>query len=115
LKPKISRRLQHVTETVTLCQAHEMIISFKHKELKRLFEDGNYRRLPAQLAEKLTRRLDAIDTAVDVSDLILPGFNLHELKGARKGTWRMIVTGNWRITLKFTNGDASDVDLEDYH
>jgi toxin HigB-1 len=92
-----------------------MIKGFKHKGLKRLFENGDHRGVPAQLAEKLTRRLDAIDTADDVSDLILPGFNLHELKGARKGTWSITAAGNWRITFIFADGDASDIDFEDYH
>ena len=92
-----------------------MIRSFNHKGLKRLFEDGDHRGVPTKLAEKLTRRLDAINTADDVIDLILPGFNLHELKGNRRRTWSVTVTGNWRITFKFTDGDASDVDFEDYH
>jgi proteic killer suppression protein len=71
--------------------------------------------VPAQLAEKLTRRLDALDSANEISDLMLPGFNLHELKGDRKGIWSITVTGNWRITFAFNSGDASEIDLEDYH
>lgn len=92
-----------------------MIKSFKHKGLKRLFENGDHRGVPAQLAEKLTRRLDALDSAGEVLDLMLPGFNLHELKGNRKGTWSITVTGNWRITFAFDSGDASEIDFEDYH
>jgi toxin HigB-1 len=92
-----------------------MIKSFQHKGLKRLFEKGDRRGVPAQLADKITRRLDAIDSAVQVTDLSLPGFNLHELKGGRKGTWSITVSGNWRITFEFTGGDAYIVDFEDYH
>lgn len=92
-----------------------MIKSFKHKSLKRLFENGDRRGVPTHLAEKLARRLDALENAGDVSDLILPGFNLHELKGNHKGTWSITVTGNWRITFAFDSGDASDIDFEDYH
>ena len=43
----------------------------------------------------------------------LPGWNLHQLKGSRKGTWAITVSGNWRITFRFTGGDADDVDLEE--
>jgi proteic killer suppression protein len=50
-----------------------------------------------------------------VDDIKLPGYDLHELKGDRKGTWSIKVSGNWRITFKFEDGDAYDVNLEDYH
>jgi proteic killer suppression protein len=45
----------------------------------------------------------------------LPGYRLHELKCARAGTWSVSVSGNWRLTFTFLEGDAFDVDLEDYH
>jgi toxin HigB-1 len=92
-----------------------MIKIFQHKGLKRLFEKGDQRGVPAHLAGKITRRLDAIDAAVQVTDLNLPGFNLHGLKGGRKGTWSITVSGNWRITFEFRDGDAYIVDFEDYH
>lgn len=44
-----------------------------------------------------------------------PGYNLHELTGNRKGTWSVTIKGNWRITFQFINGDAFDVNMEDYH
>lgn len=44
-----------------------------------------------------------------------PGLRLHPLKGGRKGTWAVDVSGNWRITFAFSGEDAVDVDLEDYH
>ena len=50
-----------------------------------------------------------------IQDLALPGFDLHELKGKRKGTWSIKVSGNWRITFGFANGEAFDLNLEDYH
>jgi proteic killer suppression protein len=45
----------------------------------------------------------------------LPGLDLHQLKGVRKGTWAVKVSGNWRITFAFVGKDADDVDYEDYH
>ena len=47
--------------------------------------------------------------------MILPGYDFHPLKGDRKGTYAVSVSGNWRITFQFADGDATDVDLEDYH
>ena len=45
----------------------------------------------------------------------LPGFRLHPLKGVAKATWSVTVSANWRVTFRFENGHASDVDLTDYH
>jgi toxin HigB-1 len=92
-----------------------MIKSFRHKGLKQLFESGSKKGVPAKLANKITRRLDALDSAVHPLDLYIPGFDLHELSGDRRGTWSINLTGNWRITFKFEDSDAIEVDLEDYH
>ena len=45
----------------------------------------------------------------------IPGFNLHPLKGNRKGEWAVSVSGNWRITFKFQDGNAEVLNYEDYH
>ena len=47
--------------------------------------------------------------------MTLPGLSLHQLQGARKGTWAVKVSGNWRVTFAFTGKDAERVDYEDYH
>jgi proteic killer suppression protein len=67
------------------------------------------------MAGKISGRLDAIDAARIPIDLMIPGFDLHELKGDRKGTWSVAVSGNWRITFRFEESDTVDVDFEDYH
>jgi len=92
-----------------------MIKSFKHKGLKEYWETGNTKGIPAQLAKKIDSRLAVIDDAKEIEDINYPGFDLHELKGDRKGTWAVKVSGNWRITFKFVEGDAYEVNLEDYH
>lgn len=92
-----------------------MIKSWLHKGLRDFFETGSKKGVPADLATRIRIRLDAIDAATVVTDLDLPGFRLHELKGNRKGTWSIWVNGNWRITFRFTGRDANDVNLEDYH
>ncbi|MBW4554890.1 MAG: type II toxin-antitoxin system RelE/ParE family toxin [Trichormus sp. ATA11-4-KO1] len=60
-------------------------------------------------------RLEVIDAALIVDDIRLSGYDLHELKGDSKRTWAIKVSGNWRITFSFEDGDAYDVNLEDYH
>lgn len=56
-----------------------------------------------------------MDAATTIKDLDLPTFDLHQLKGDRRGTWAITVVKNWRITFRFLTGDAYDVNLEDYH
>ncbi|MDF5707923.1 MAG: type II toxin-antitoxin system RelE/ParE family toxin [Nostoc sp. S4] len=56
-----------------------------------------------------------MDSALTVEDIRLPGYDLHELKADRKGTWSIKVSGNWRITFIFEDGDAYNANLEDYH
>jgi proteic killer suppression protein len=45
----------------------------------------------------------------------LPGLNLHKLKGRRKNTLAVKVSGSWRVTFKLKNGDILEVNYEDYH
>ena len=92
------------------------IRSFRHKALKRLFEDGDARGLPAGQIQKLLDVLAALDTAEEPSEVgLFPGWRLHRLKGDRKGLWSITITGNWRVIFRFDKGDAWDVDLIDYH
>lgn len=71
--------------------------------------------MPSKLAPRIVRLLDRLDSAINVMDLNLPGFGLHELKGSRKGTWAIKVNKKRRITFRFLDGDAYDADLDDYH
>ena len=92
-----------------------MINTFQHKGLKKLFEQDDRRGIANDLVERLTLRLDYLDAATTISDLDLPGYKLHQLKGDRKGVWSIHVSGNWRLTFTFRDGEAFDVALEDYH
>ncbi len=104
-----------VTRYVTLSKERSVIQTFGHKGLRELFERGSHRGVGAALAGRITRLLDRLDAAAVVEDMDLPGFHLHQLKGHRKGTWSIRVSGNRRITFRFESGDAYDADLEDYH
>jgi len=92
-----------------------MIGSFKHRGLKRLYERGDRSKVPADYADKLENILFALDTALVVDALDFPGFHLHPLKGDLKGFWSITVWANWRVIFRFSDGQALDVDLMDYH
>lgn len=92
-----------------------MIKKFKHKGLAKLFEFGVVSGIQAQHKARIRKILALLETAGSIDDLDLPGLNLHELKGQRKGTYSVKVSGNWRITFKIKDGDMIDVNYEDYH
>lgn len=92
-----------------------MIGSIRHKGLKRLHEDGDARGIGAHMRKRVTEILSVLEAARAIEDANIPGFRLHALVGDRRGEWSMKVTGNWRITFRFIEGKAEDVNLEDYH
>ncbi|MBD2364091.1 type II toxin-antitoxin system RelE/ParE family toxin [Anabaena minutissima FACHB-250] len=104
--------MTHVTLGVTISVT---IKTFKHKGIKKLFEDDNRSGVQPAHAEKLLDILDTLDAATEIKDMQYPGSGLHQLKGDRKGEWSVTVTKNWRITFTFEEGDAYDVNYEDYH
>jgi proteic killer suppression protein len=92
-----------------------MIKTFRHKGLKRFFEDDDPRRIAPELVERVRTILTYLDVASSIRDLEQPSFRLYPLKGKLKGMWAITVRANWRIAFRFEKGDVSDVDLLDYH
>ena len=92
-----------------------MIKSFRHKGLRRFFEEGRVAGIQPAHAKRLRMLLAALDTATQIDDMDLPGFSLHPLRGERKGEWSITVSGNWRVTFEFHDGNAHRVNYEDYH
>lgn len=92
-----------------------VIRTFRHQGLKRLFEQGDASKIRADQVNRIKDVLAHLDQAVRPADLNLPGYPLHALKGKLKGVWSVTISGNWRITFRFADGDVSDVDLVDYH
>ncbi len=92
-----------------------MIKSFRHKGLHRFYETGSTAKIQAAHKKRLRLQLIALDTAVKIEDMDVPGFRLHPLKGDRKGLWAILVSGNWRITFEFRDGNAYVLNYEDYH
>lgn len=93
-----------------------MIRNFRHKGLRRLFEQDDPRGVPPQFAKKLTNVLTFLNVAARPEEAApFPGFRLHRLKGRLQGTWSIAISGNWRVVFRFDNGDAYDVDFVDYH
>ena len=92
-----------------------MIRTFRHRGLKRLFQDGDGSKLLADQLKRIADVLAHLDTALHPRDVDLPGYRLHALKGDKKAYWSIRISGNWRIVFRFEDGDVFDIDLVDYH
>ena len=92
-----------------------MIRSIRHKGLRRLYEDDDPRGVLSEHVEKLRDILVRLDASATATDMDLPGFRLHPLKGEWKSFWAVTVRANWRVIFRFAEGDALDVDYVDYH
>jgi proteic killer suppression protein len=91
-----------------------MIMTFKHKGLKKLFETGVSSKVNAQQVAKCLRLMDALDASLLPEDMNIPGFGFHPMQGEPK-RYAVSVTGNYRITFAWEGQDAIKLDLEDYH
>jgi antitoxin HigA-1 len=77
-----------------------MIRSFRHRGLKALYDGRTTRRVAPEHLEKLRDILALLDRSRKPSDMDLPGFRLHPLKGPLRGHWAVWVSGNWRVTFR---------------
>ena len=92
-----------------------MIRSFRHRGLRRLYEDDDRRGVTPEHADKIRVVLARLDRAAKPDDMALPGLRLHPLKGALAGFWSVTIRANWQIIFRFDGHDVADVDLLDYH
>ncbi|MDP2158528.1 MAG: type II toxin-antitoxin system RelE/ParE family toxin [Nitrospirota bacterium] len=93
-----------------------MIKSFSDKDTENLYRTGKSRRLPPEIMRRAVRRLEYIDLSTCIDDLKVPPSNrLHALKKDREGQYSISINDQWRICFKFTDGDAYDVKITDYH
>ncbi|MCP4353052.1 MAG: Killer protein [Desulfobacterales bacterium] len=92
-----------------------MIRSFNHKGLKDLYLMGSKKGVQAKHIDKITDILDVIDAAAVIGDINFPELDLHQLQPKKDNIWAVKVSGAWRITFKFENGDAYIVDYLNYH
>jgi proteic killer suppression protein len=91
---------------------------FQHKGLQRLYEKDEEKGIPAESRQKLRNILGFLDAMATPQELLTPvlQWKAHRLKGNRKGTWALSVTGNWRLTFWIDDQNRlQDLNLEDYH
>jgi toxin HigB-1 len=92
-----------------------MIKSFRHSGIEAFFKTGSKAGIQPKHAKKLGLQMAVLNEAKKESDMNLPGWDWHPLKGQSAGRWSVSVNGNWRLTYGFENGDAILINYEDYH
>ena len=92
-----------------------MIKTFQHKGLKAFFETGSKAGIQAQHATRLRLQLAKLNAAQNATDMDLPSWRLHPLKGNLVNHWAVWVDKNWRLTFTFEDNNAVLVDYQDYH
>lgn len=93
-----------------------MIVSFGDKETEKIWQGERSRKLPNQIQEIARRKLRMINSAIDLNDLKIPPANrLEKLSGDLRAFFSIRINDQWRIIFKWSAGNASDVEIVDYH
>jgi proteic killer suppression protein len=93
-----------------------MIRSFGDAETARLFQREPVKRIPPDVRRSALRKLLILDAVESLDDLRRPpGNRLQKLAGNRAGQFSIRINDQWRICFRWTEGDAHDVQITDYH
>jgi proteic killer suppression protein len=92
-----------------------VIASFRHKPLRDLWRAGYSAKIDKRLHKRILERLDALDSSGRPEDMNIPGYDFHSLRGFKPKRYTVHVNGTICITFEFKEGEALQVDLENYH
>ncbi|MGI8978877.1 MAG: type II toxin-antitoxin system RelE/ParE family toxin [Pirellulaceae bacterium] len=93
-----------------------MIRSFADTNTQRLFPRERVKKFDRQLQRAALRKLTLLDAAESLDDLrAIPGNRLEKLAGDRAGQYSIRVNDKWRLCFRWIDGDASEVEITDYH
>ena len=93
-----------------------MIISFGNTETEQVWLGNRVKKLPMEIQNIGRRKLRMLNNSVDVADLRIPPSNrLEKLSGKLKYFYRIRINDQWRIVFKWSSGNASEVEIIDYH
>ena len=93
-----------------------MILSFGGKDTERIWQGERVKKLPNEIQEIGRRKMRMINNAIDLADLRIPPANrLEKLSGDLKQFYSVRINSQWRIIFKWHSGNASDVEIIDYH
>jgi len=93
-----------------------MIISFGAKGTEKIWDGIRIAKLPMEIQTIGRRKLRMINNSQNIQDLTIPPSNkLEKLKGNLRDYYSIRINDQWGIIFKWSNGNASDVEIIDYH
>ena len=93
-----------------------MIKSFGDRETEKVFNRQFSRKLPPDIQPAARRKLEIINAAESLQDLLIPPSNrLEKLSGNRRGQHSIRINDQWRICFVWKDRDAYEVGIVDYH
>jgi toxin HigB-1 len=93
-----------------------MIISFGNSETEQVWQGNRVKKLPIEIQNMGRRKLRMLNNSIDLADLRIPPANrLEKLSGKLKDFYSIRINDQWRIIFKWTAGNASEVEIIDYH
>ncbi len=97
-------------------QFESMIVSFGSKITEKIWQGQRVSKMPLPVQEVGRRKLRMVNNAVDLADLRIPPANrLEKLSGDLKNFYSIRINDQWRIILKWNAGNASEIEILDYH
>ncbi|HXC13513.1 MAG TPA: type II toxin-antitoxin system RelE/ParE family toxin [Stellaceae bacterium] len=92
-----------------------MIRSFGDKQAEALFDDQCVPGFQG-IARRAKRKLEAVNAANSIGDLAVPPSNrLEKLRGDLEGFYSIRINDQWRLIFKWSDGEATEVRIVDYH
>ena len=93
-----------------------MILGSRDRETELIWRGELSRKLPREIQQVARRKLRMLNNAKNLQDLRVPPANrLEALKGEGKGQWSIRVNDQWRICFVWNDGNATEVEIVDYH
>lgn len=93
-----------------------MILSFGSKETEKIWQGIFVKGLPREIQQIGRRKLRMINNSINIADLRIPPTNrLEKLSGSWRDFYSIRINDQWRIVFKWVNGNASEVEIIDYH
>ena len=93
-----------------------MIISFGNSDTEKIWNGTRVKKLPTEVQNIGRRKLRMLNNSLNLSDLKVPPANrLEKLSGDLKNFYSIRINDQWRIIFRWSSGNASDVEIIDYH
>lgn len=93
-----------------------MIVSFGSKQTEQICNGFRVKKMPIEIQNPGRRKLRMLNNSQDIADLRIPPSNrLEKLSGNFKAFYSIRINNQWRIIFKWHKGNASEVEIVDYH